>query len=145
VQRGDIEVWLRGLASSLIDGVVEDGRHGIEEGVVISAGPAPYRRLDCDGRALAYVRARARKGIVRVDVTGLWDTPRDCGLLIPSAAGATLFVTSEKERREAVRFLLRTVQRTREARLRWRTRLQPRACPVAAAGSPARADSSLSR
>lgn len=88
----------------------------IREGVVMTTGPAPYRRLDCDGRALAYIRTRPRKRAVRVDVSGLWLTPGPSRLRIPNAGGATtLVLRSEQDRVEAIDYLRTTVERTRAA------------------------------
>jgi hypothetical protein len=47
----------------------------IKEGSVRTVGPAPYRRLDCKMRALAYIRCRPKKRMVRIDITGLWLVP----------------------------------------------------------------------
>ena len=58
---------LSDLASSLIASITGT-ELSVREGTVMTLGPAPYRRLDCDGRALAYVRARPKKRGVRVDV-----------------------------------------------------------------------------
>ncbi len=106
--------WLHTLAHKLIQGVVTEPALGVTEGTVLCTGPAPYRRLDCDGRALAYVRCRPRKRAVRVDVTGLWRAPGRSRLIIPAAGGAaTLLVRSEADLADAVRFLVRAVERTR--------------------------------
>lgn len=89
---------------------------GITEGKVMTAGPPPYRRLDCDGRALAYVRRRARKGAVRIDVSGLWNAERPSRIRIPTSNGiATLLVRDAHDLDEAIAFLSDTVERTRRA------------------------------
>lgn len=112
--RPDLMPVLRRLAGELIDAALEAGVEGLVEGEVLSSGPAPYRRLDCDGRALAYIRARPRKKAVRVDVTGLWRAPGTTKLRLPNAGGAaSLLLRSELEVYEAVRFLVATVERTR--------------------------------
>ena len=86
----------------------------IREGKVMTSGDAAYRRLDCDQRALAYLRTRPKKRAVRIDVTGLWKTPRSSKLRVPNAGGsATLLVHSRSEARTAVKFLMDTVERTR--------------------------------
>lgn len=86
------------------------------EGAVMSLGPAPYRRIDCDGRALAYIRTRPRKGVVRVDVSGLWLVPRDAAIAHPSASGsATLYLQSLSDVLPAVRFLEASIRTTRAA------------------------------
>jgi len=112
--RLDLLPVLRRLAGELIAAALEAGVSGLTEGTVLSSGPAPYRRLDCDGRALAYIRPRPRKKAVRVDITGLWRAPRGSKLRLPSAGGAAaLLLKSEVEVYEAVRFLVQTVERTR--------------------------------
>lgn len=85
----------------------------ISEGLVMTPGPPPYRRLDCGPRALAYVRSRPRKGIVRVDVSGLWVTPEHCRLRVPGRGMATLFLRSRDDVPLAARFLIDAVHRTR--------------------------------
>jgi hypothetical protein len=105
----------------LIDFVVAEVTRfcGTREGIVTcSAGPPPYRRLDCDGRALAYIRARPRKRFVRIDVSGLWRAPAEGRLAQPIAAGASaLIVRSEEDVPEVVRYLTETIEGTRRARL----------------------------
>jgi hypothetical protein len=92
---------------------------GIREGEVMTMGPAPYRRLDCDGRALAYVRRRPRKELLRIDLSGLWLTPKQTNLRIASAgAVASLAVRCEADCREAVEFIRAAVLRTRAERAR---------------------------
>ncbi len=114
--RPDPKAVLQRLANELVNAALEAGVPGLEEGTVLSSGPAPYRRLDCDGRALAYIRVRPRKRAVRVDVTGLWQAPRSSRLRLPNAGGAaSLLLRSEVEVYEAVRFLAATVERTRRA------------------------------
>jgi hypothetical protein len=107
------------LAESLIRETTSTGF--IREGVVMTIGPTPYRRLDCDGHALAYIRPRPRRQGVRVDVPGLWFLPKPCRLSITGAAGtATLLVQSEQDLTEAVGYLRETVERTRAAYARKR-------------------------
>lgn len=88
------------------------------EGRVMSESPPPYRRIDLNGRALAYVRARPTRAAVRIDVTHLvrGDTP--CALKAETAPGsACLFVRTQADVEEAIRFLHESVQRTRAPRL----------------------------
>jgi hypothetical protein len=86
----------------------------ISEGVVMTTGPLPYRRLDCDRRALAYIRARPRKRIVRVDVSGLWIVPSESRLRVDvSSAGCSLILRSAADKDEAIAFLLEAIQTTR--------------------------------
>ncbi len=79
---------------------------GVTEGRVLTVGPPPYRRLDCDGRALAYVRVRRRQGIVRIDVSSLWNAERASSRLrIPTASGAaTLALKSDVDLDDAFEF-----------------------------------------
>ncbi len=102
---------LRGLADSIMALACRSGV--IREGIVMTVGPIPYRRLDCDGRALAYVRTRPKKDAVRVDVPGLWHTPATSKLQIRASAGRALLVRSDDEVREVVRYLEATVAETR--------------------------------
>lgn len=112
-----LNAHLLALADSLITEATSIG--SIREGVVMTVGPTPYRRLDCDGRALAYVRARPKKRAVRIDVSGLWFTPKSCRLSVSGASGAaSLLVSSEQDLSEAVRYLRETVERTRAAQER---------------------------
>lgn len=85
----------------------------------MSTGPAPYRRVDCDGRALVYLRPRPRKRGLRLDVSGLWLVPRGCVLRLPTAtAAASLLVRNEGDVEEAARYVAETVRRTRAAQTR---------------------------
>jgi hypothetical protein len=87
------------------------------EGRVMSEGPPPYRRIDLDGRALAYVRARPKRRALRVDVTGLWKGDLPCALKTETATGsACLIVRTRADVDEAIRFLHESVQRTRRVR-----------------------------
>jgi hypothetical protein len=92
---------------------------GIREGVVMTQGPVPYRRLDCDGRALAYVRRRPRKDFVRIDISGLWIAPKHTRLELAGASGvASLAVRSEEECRDAIDLIRTAVAKTRAERER---------------------------
>jgi hypothetical protein len=89
----------------------------VSEGAVMSIGPAPYRRLDCDGLALAYIRPRPRRSAVRVDFSGLWRVTRPSRLLVPHSAGAaTLMLASAEQIPEATRLVRQIVEDTRRAR-----------------------------
>lgn len=102
---------------------VQAGVIDVREGTVMTIGPPPYRRLDCDGRALAYVRVRPRKRAVRIDISGLWVKPRPSPLCIPTSSGcATLLLQSWRDVEEAAAFLRETVACTREYELRRRAR-----------------------
>lgn len=109
---------LRSLVDELIDELTRLSTD-ITEGTVMTQGPAPYRRLDCDRRALAYVRARPRKQLVRIDISGLWALPRESPLATQGSGGSTtLVVRSREDKNEAVAFLLATVESTRVQRAR---------------------------
>lgn len=88
------------------------------EGVVMTiAGPPPYRRVDCDGRALAYFRTRPRRHMVRIDVSSLWLAPPEAlSILVPGATGMALCIRSDEDAELALRFLKRIVQHTRKHR-----------------------------
>ncbi len=105
---------LQRLCGTLFTRLVERAPH-ISEGKVMTLGPPPYRRLDCDGRALAYVRVRPRKRAVRVELSGLWMAPYTPVIAIPSYTGATLMVQSEQDIEEALVFIMKTVEYTRKA------------------------------
>jgi hypothetical protein len=112
---------------AIVEAIVEQttARSGrlIVEGRVMSAGPPPYRRLDCGHRAVAYLHCRPRKGAVRVDVSGLWLPAGACVLRVPGSTGAaTLMVRDLSEVPLAVRFLHRTVLRTLAAEADWEAR-----------------------
>ncbi len=112
VSKERLDAMLGELIQALLDAELD-----IREGKVMTEREAAYRRLDCDQRALAYLRARPKKRAVRIDVTGLWQTPRSSRLRVPNAGGAaTLLVRSKSDARMAVKFLRETVERTRELR-----------------------------
>lgn len=106
---------LTALADLLIDRAF-NGPHNIVEGVVTTMSRRPYRRLDCDDRALAYIRVRPRRGHIRVDITGLWIAPRYSRLRVPGAGGTIVLVGyNEADMEEIAVYLDETVRRTREA------------------------------
>lgn len=111
-----IDHTLDALLDQLVDRLIAEltaPPSAIREGTVMTIGPVPYRRLDCDGRALAYIRKRPRKRVVRIDVSGLWQA-LPSPLRVPNASGsATLLVTNEADRAAAVAFLRRVVAETR--------------------------------
>lgn len=104
--------------NQLIDQFVSDLERSSDavEGIVsASSGPPIYRRVDCDGRALAYIRARPRKKLVRVDVSGLWHAPRQRPSCQPMAAGVvSLILRSDRDIPEAIRYLKETIELTRK-------------------------------
>ncbi len=104
------------IATRLIEGLVNQVDLGIQEGQVRSVGEPSYRRLDCDRRALAYVRIRPKHGFVRVDVSGLWAVPGPTPLLHPRAMGQVVLLLRQKEDvDEALRYLGQAVRATRRA------------------------------
>ena len=88
----------------------------IHEGFVRTVGPPGYRRLDYDRRALAYVRARPKKGMVRIDVPGSWRGPLSSRLSLPAANGWALAVRTESDLKEAVQAVLTAVATRGSAR-----------------------------
>ncbi len=103
------------LEDDLINIIIET-IPGVREGYVRSEGPKPYRRLDCDGRALAYIRCRPRKAMVRLDVSGLWRVAPSSPLRArASSHAATLFLRLLSDVDEAVTYLQKTVSNTRQA------------------------------
>ena len=107
---------LERLAARVIDDLTEQPTAGICEGKVMTVGPPPYRRLDCDSRALAYIRSRPRKRAVRIDISALWDARHECPLRIQSSSSAaTLMLASDLDVDEAVSFIREAVARTRAA------------------------------
>ncbi|MGF1509912.1 MAG: hypothetical protein ACFB9M_10470 [Myxococcota bacterium] len=101
------------LAEDLIERLVTAGI-GIREGVVMTPGEPPYRRLDCDSRALCYIRVRPKKRAVRVDVSGLWNLRGGIRLTIPGSTGmASLMLRTEEDVLETTRYLVEVVVYTR--------------------------------
>lgn len=98
---------------------------GSREGYVMTVGPPPYRRVDCDGRALAYVRVRPRKRAVRVDISGLWRAEGLSRLKTSSATGAgTLLLKGIEDTEDAAAYLAACVRTTRETE-DWQKRKPP--------------------
>jgi hypothetical protein len=106
MKRTEREALLLVLADRLIISLVSSSL-GIREGAVMSlAGSPPYRRLDCDGKALCYIRCRPMKRAVRVDLSGLWCRP--------ASGAATLMLASFEEVEDAARYLRSVVTVTRQ-------------------------------
>jgi len=102
----------------LIDLIIQALLHLVpeaREGRVRGRRPARYRRADCDGRALAFLRPRSAKGGgVRVDLSGLWVRPGPWPTEISGRSGsASLLVETETQARAAGAYLAWAVQRTR--------------------------------
>lgn len=110
----EIRAYLNPLCDDLIAELC--GRPlGITEGKVMSPGVPPYRRLDCDARALCYVRVRPKKRAVRVDVSGLWVRAGECDLWVPGSSGnASYMVRDTMQVDRLVAYLCATVRLTRE-------------------------------
>ncbi|MBK8013837.1 MAG: hypothetical protein IPK13_21110 [Deltaproteobacteria bacterium] len=106
---------LERIAAELID-LATSGDLGIREGTVMTVGAPPYRRLDCDGRALAYIRTRPRRRAVRVDVSGLWIATEPPHFGIRGAGGSvTLLLQRRADLVEATTYIEALVVRTRKA------------------------------
>lgn len=73
---------------------------GVREGQVMTPGPPPYRRLDCDARALCYVRVRPKKRGVRVDLSGLWHLAGEHRFRVPGSSGMASFMIYDLEHAE---------------------------------------------
>lgn len=88
------------------------------EGVVMTTAPAPYRRIDCDARALIYVRMRPKKTMVRVDISGLWASVTTPGpwseLLLRASTGPALILRHFSDVPAAVAYLQACVELTRQ-------------------------------
>ncbi len=97
---------------------------GATEGRVMTAqNRAPYRRIDCDGRALVYVRPLRRRGEVRIDISGLWCVEREASIRVATGTGAaTLLVKRSEQLDPVVAYVRDAVLRTREAFARERRR-----------------------
>lgn len=117
------------IVDAFIARVVANGT--IREGIVMTLGKTPYRRLDCDGRALAYIKTRPKKGAVRVDVSGLWMAPQASRLSVPSATGGALMISSESDIEDAAKYLIEIVQHTRERRAAREARMKKPAASAA--------------
>lgn len=111
MEQDTLDAHLSDLMDALITMATRTGL--IREGVVMTVGPMPYRRLDCDGRALAYVRKRPKKRAVRIDVPGLWAAPTGSHLAIAASAGRALLLRSQEDVMHAVAFLLEAIEWTR--------------------------------
>lgn len=108
-----IRVDLEPVEDRLVENLLNAGV-GIDEGRVMTPGLPPYRRLDCDGRALVYLRIRPKKGGIRVDLSGLWYPQRDHELRIPGSSGMASFLVSSRAEADALApFLCAVVHHTR--------------------------------
>lgn len=135
---------LRRLEDALLEGI-RALEPSAREGAVRGRQPPPYRRVDCDGRALAYLRPRRRgaRG-VRIDLSGLWVRPRGSPLEIHGRSGsASLLVTQPEHVEEAARFIAEAVTHTR--RLLTEEARRGRASIAPARYAPGRTDSAAHR
>jgi hypothetical protein len=98
-------VELDALVDELIDELTAVAPF-VREGTVMTMNRPQYRRLDCDRRALAYVRTRPRKGFVRIDLSELWLAPKESRLLV---------LATRDDKNDAIAFLLSAVEMTRRA------------------------------
>lgn len=113
---GRLPLPLTELAGRLIAELIAEPDLRITEGMVRSSGEPTYRRLDCDRRALCYVRERPKFGVVRVDVSGLWATPRSSPLFHPRTVGqVVLLIRRYQELSEARAYLREVVLATRRS------------------------------
>lgn len=104
---------LHSWASALVEALQE--LDGVTEGSVLYGGTEPpYRRIDCDRRVLAYVRVRARRSAVRIDITGRWRVPPS-RLEVPSSSAKTLLVRSDRDLNRAISVLRGAVTRSRRS------------------------------
>jgi hypothetical protein len=118
---------LERLAAALIAAALAGSIPGAREGRVQASGRAPYRRIDCDGRALALVRVRPARCAVRVDVPAHRSPPRGARLAVAGAAGVALLVRADDEIAEVVAYLSLVIARVRADRVRCAERARSRA------------------
>jgi hypothetical protein len=109
----DVRLALLPIADTLVERLL-DLDLGIREGIVMTPGEPPYRRLDCDGRALCYIRVRPKKRGVRVDVSGLWNLRTPIDQMIPGSTGmASLLLRGPGDIAPVVDYLREVVRYTR--------------------------------
>lgn len=86
---------------------------GISEGQVRSQrDPAPYRRFDCDRRALLYLRVRPKKDLLRIDLAGHWLAPARNPLSLGRSRGV-LAIRKPEDVLPAVEVVVGTILTTR--------------------------------
>jgi hypothetical protein len=101
------------LADGLMDRMLASGM--ISEGVITTMARRPYRRLDCDGRALAFVRVQPKKREIRVEITDQWVISPVSRLRAPAARGIALIARTDQDIIEIAAYLHDTIRRTRGA------------------------------
>ena len=118
------------LRERLITALIS-GCNSLSEGTVMTMGPPPYRRIDCSGRAVAYIRSRPRKRAVRADISGLWvicpaASQRADSIMIRSATGgATLMLTENADIELAIDLIISSVNYTHLLEAEYEARKQP--------------------
>lgn len=111
----DLEV----LAAKVIDDLIARKVGATRGNVQTTQKKPPYQRIDCDNRALAYVRVRPRKKIVRIELAGKWKVPRASPLMIDSKGGPpVLALRWPKDQEEAIAFLTEVIIETRASEAR---------------------------
>ena len=98
----------------------------------MTMGPPPYRRIDCNGRAVAYIRTRPRKQAVRVDISGLWvicpKTREHLDrIMVRSATGSvSLLIKSKADIEASIQLIVNTVLHTQKLERDYTIRKQAR-------------------
>lgn len=115
------QVRLESLARAFVEALYAAKLGAIEGTVRSQQDEAPYRRFDCDHRALLYLRLRPKKDLVRIDIAGHWLAPPRTRLTLGSSRGV-LVLKTPSDVATAVEVVARTVADTREARVN-RTKL----------------------
>jgi|GEM_PF-2518049 len=127
----EIQKNLEELRTQLITKLLESSTE-LSEGVVMTMGPAPYRRIDCNGRAVAYIRTRPRKQAVRVDISGLWvicpQTREHLErIMVRSATGSvSLLIKSKADIEASIQMIVNTVLHTQKLEREYTIRKQAR-------------------
>lgn len=104
----------------------------LNEGTVMTMGPPPYRRIDCRGRAVAYIRTRPRKQAVRIDISGLWvicpqSQENVHRFMVRSATGGvSLLLKSKTDIEDSIRLIVDTVVHTQTLEREYAERKQAR-------------------
>ncbi|MEE2902246.1 MAG: hypothetical protein VYC39_07945 [Myxococcota bacterium] len=127
----EIQKDLEELRTQLIGKLLESSTE-LSEGTVMTMGPAPYRRIDCNGRAVAYIRTRPRKQAVRVDISGLWvicpqSRKHLDRIMVRSATGSvSLLIKSKADIEASIQLIVNTVLHTQKLERDYTIRKQAR-------------------
>lgn len=127
----EIQRNLEELRTQLIAKLLESSTQ-LSEGIVMTMGPPPYRRIDCNGRAVAYIRTRPRKQAVRVDISGLWvicpKTREHLDrIMVRSATGSvSLLIKSKADIEASIQLIVNTVLHTQKLERDYTIRKQAR-------------------